>query len=334
VDTLAAASVAWTPEKGESDPLYLRIEGTVQSVLTDFEDDLALFADLLREFTEFLFESEQQAQARVEPAALQEGKGESWDHALAQADELIHARLQALPADQPLAPFLLPFLTTQWREVMARVLLDASEQAPSYQQAVSTMDQLIWSTQPKTTSEQRRALVEILPELVRQLNWGLDAIEWTGKPRATFTRRLINTHTLAIRMTRGAAVDTAAAEREEREVRAGQEALQQLDERRAARQVVTQEDSFDAQAQALVRGLWFEVTLDDGAQVRCRLSWVSPMRTRLLFTNRDGFDAFVRSEREVAAMLRLDRMHLLDQEPIVARALDQILVGQEQPLAA
>ncbi|MFZ3126396.1 MAG: DUF1631 family protein, partial [Rhodoferax sp.] len=72
------------------------------------------------------------------------------------------------------------------------------------------------------------------------------------------------------------------------------------------------------------------VTLDDGVHVRSRLSWISPMRTRLLFTNREGFDAFVRSEREVAAMLRLGRLRVLDQEPIVARALDQIMAAQEQ----
>jgi hypothetical protein len=330
VDTLAGASVAWAPEKGEADPLYVRIESTVQRVLTDFEDDLTLFADLLREFTEFLFESEQQAQARVEPVAQQEHRGESWDDALAQVDELIHERIQALSVDQPLVPFLLPFLTTQWRQVVARAMVDKDPQMPSYEQALATMERLIWSTQPKTTSEQRRELVAVLPEMVRQLNAGLDAIEWNGKPRATFTRRLITTHTLAIRLTQAPPVDTGLGELEARE---GQAAMQQLDERRAARQFAL-EDTFDAQAQSFTRGLWFDVTLDDDVHVRSRLSWISPMRTRLLFTNREGFDAFVRSEREVAAMLRLGRLRVLDQEPIVARALDQIMAAQEQQLAA
>ncbi|MFZ3221450.1 MAG: DUF1631 family protein [Rhodoferax sp.] len=326
VDTLAGASVAWAPEKGEADPLYVRIESTVQRVLTEFEDNLTLFADLLREFTEFLFESEQQAQARVEPVAQQEHRGESWDDALAQVDELIHGRIQALSVDQPLVPFLLPFLTTQWRQVLALALVDAHPQMPNYAQALATMERLIWSTQPKTTSEQRRELVAVLPEMVHQLNAGLDAIEWNGKPRATFTRRLITTHTLAIRLTQAPALDSGLGELEARE---GQAALQQLDERRAARQFAL-EDTFDAQAQSFTRGLWFDVTLDDGVHVRSRLSWISPMRTRLLFTNREGFDAFVRSEREVAAMLRLGRLRVLDQEPIVARALDQIMAAQEQ----
>ncbi len=330
VDTLAGASVAWAPEKGEQDPLYQRIEHTVQRVLTEFENDLSLFADLLREFTEFLFESEQQAQVRVEPVAQQEHQGESWEHALEQADELIHERIQALSAQQEVAPFLLPFLTTQWREVMARAWMDEATRDANYAQAVKTMEQLIWSIQPKTSAEERRELVAILPDMVRHLNSGLDTIEWNGKPRATFTRRLISTHTLAIRLTQPMPLDTGSAALEDRE---GQVALQQLDERRAARQFGAL-DTFDAQAQSFQRGMWFDVAIEQGTHIRSRLSWVSPMRTRLLFTNRDGFDAFVRSEREVAAMLRLGRMRLLDHEAIVGRALDKIMVGNDLQLAA
>lgn len=330
VDTLAGASVAWAPEKGENDPLYLRIEHTVQRVLTEFEDDLALFSDLLREFTEFLFESEQQAQARVEPVAQKEHKGESWDQALSQADELIHERIQVLSRDEPLAAFLLPFLTTQWREVLARTLLDETTRAVQQAQALTTMEQLIWSVQPKTTSQERRELVAMLPDMVRQLNAGLDTIEWNGKPRATFTRRLISTHTMAIRLTQHAPLDTGSAALEEQD---GKVALQQLDERRAARQLGAI-DSFDAQAQELQRGMWLDVMLEEGVQVRCRLSWVSPMRTRLLFTNRDGFDAFVRSEREVSALLRQGRMRVLDAEAIVGRAIGRIMVGNELKQAA
>lgn len=335
VDTLAGASVGWAPEKGENDPLYVRIEHTVQRVLTEFEDDLSLFVDLLRDFTEFLFETEQQARTRVEPVAQEEHKGETWEQALSQADELIHERINALSKDQPLVPFLLPFLTTQWREVLARAWMDEGSREVQHAKAVTTMEQLIWSVQPKTTSEQRRELVTVLPDMVRSINLGLDTIEWNGEPRATFTRRLIATHTLAIRLTQGnhsqsAALDTGSAALEERE---GQTALQQLDERRAARQFGAI-DTFDTQAQAFQRGMWFDVIMEEGARVRCRLSWVSPMRTRLLFTNREGFDAFVRSEREVAAMLRLGRMRLLDNEAIVGRAIDKIMVGNELQMAA
>lgn len=330
VDTLALASIAWAPEKGESDPLYVRIENTVKRVLTEFEDDLTLFSDLLLEFTEFLFETEQQAQGRIEPAADHELVGETFDQALAHADEVIHARIQALPPELPLAPFLAPFLTTQWRRVMARAWLNAPASPTLWESAVTTMDQLIWSTQPKTRTEERRQLVAVLPDLVRNLNAGLDAIDWTGEDRATFTRRLIATHMMAIRMTQPAPTDTASAVLEES---AGQEAMLELDQRRAGK-LAGATDAFDATAQNLTRGMWFDFMVDQSTQHRCRLSWVSPMRTRLLFTNRDGFDAFVRSEREVAALLRHGRLSVIDQLPIVSRALDRLMADADQAQAA
>lgn len=330
VDTLALASIAWAPEKGENDPLYVRIEATVKRVLNEFEDDLTLFSDLLLEFTEFLFETEQQAQGRIEPAADHERVGESHEQALAHADELVHARIGGLPPELPLAPFLAPFLTHQWRQVMAHAWLNAPSSPAQWESSVVTMDQLIWSTQPKTRTEERRQLVSILPGLVRNLNAGLDAIDWTGDARATFTRRLIATHMMAIRMTQPAPADTATAGQEES---ARQDAMKELDQRRAT-QLAGSADEFDFMAQNFARGLWFDFMVDQATQHRCRLSWVSPMRTRMLFTNRDGFDAFVRSEREVAALLRHGRLHVIDQLPIVSRALDRIMSDADLKQAA
>ncbi|MBK9236128.1 MAG: DUF1631 domain-containing protein [Rhodoferax sp.] len=327
VDTLASASIAWAPEKGEDDPLYMRIESTVKRVLNEFEDDLALFSELLLEFSEFLFETEQQAEQQIEPAATQERDKESLDAALAHADEVVHARITALPATLPLAPFLTPFLTTQWREVIAHAWLDAETRPGHWEAALATMDLLVWSTQPKTHSDERKKLVGVLPDLVRSINAGLDSINWTGDERATFTRRLIATHMLAIRMNQPAPEDSKAAALE---ASASQEAIDALDQRRAGK-LAGQADQFDAMAQSLTRGTWFDVVQDDGGSHRCRLSWVSPMRTRLLFTNRDGFDAFVRSEREVAALLRQGRLNMIDQVPIVSRAIDKLMAGDSEP---
>jgi len=330
VDTLASASVSWSPEKGEGDPLYQRIEGTVQRVLSEFEDDLELFSELLREFTEFLFETEQQAQERIEPTAEVEREGESFEQALAHVDEVVHARIAALPPESPLVPFLAPFLTTQWREVMARSWLHAQDDPTQWESAVTSMDQLIWSIQPKTKSEERKKLVAVLPDLVRNLNTGLDDIEWVGDARAKFTRRLISTHMLAIRMTQPAALDALPDAEEEQ---AGQAAMTELDQRRATK-LVGHLDDYDDMAHGLARGQWFDFVGPNAAQHRCRLSWVSPMRTRLLFTNREGFDAFVRSEREVAQLLRQGSLVVVNQEPIVARALERLMSESDQKDAA
>lgn len=332
VDTLAAASVTWTPDKGEQDPLYQQIDGTVQRVLREFDDDLALFAIVLADFTEFLFESEQRADKEIEPVAAQESNQEQLHAALAHADEIVHARITAVPEHLPLAPFLKPFLTVQWRQVIARAWMTEDTHAGHWNRTLDTMDQLIWSTQAKTTPDDRQKLMAVLPELVRTLNEELDGIGWEGEDRGNFTRRLIATHMLAIRMKAPAPPDSRSAALEES---AGQEAMQALDERRAlklAEQDQGQMDEFDASAQLLTRGVWFEKVSPDTPPFRCRLSWVSPLRTRFVFTNREGFDAFVLSEREVAAMLRRHELQMLDQAPIVERALNRLMADNEPDL--
>ena len=325
VDSLALASIAWAPERGEQDPLYVRIETTVKRILTEFEDDLTLFSELLMEFSEFLFETEQQAQRQIEPAVAREQTDEALDLAFRHADDVISERIASLSPDRPLASFLAPFLTGPWCQVMAHTWLQVGADSNQWEHELKMLDHLIWSTQAKINAEERRQLVHVLPELVRHLNAGLDSIDWTGEERARFTKRLIATHTLAIRMTKIGQADSVSGVLEGNSSHA---ALKVLDQRRE-RSLAGQADEFDAMAQTYNRGAWFDHVNEGGKQHRCRLSWISPMRTRLLFTNRDGFDAFVRSEREVASMLRLGRLRVIDQSPMVTRALDRIMGSPE-----
>ncbi len=321
VDALARASIAWVPERGEKDPLYVRIETTVKRILGEFENDLAVFSELLMDFTEFLFETEQQAQRQIEPAAAKGQSDEVLDLALRHSEDVISERIAALSPERPLASFLAPFLTGPWSLVMAHTWMKQGEDSVAWRHECKMLDYLIWSTQAKVNAEERLMLVQVLPDLVRHLNAGLDAIEWTGEERARFTKRLIATHSLAIRMTKPVHSDSVLTTLE---VNSSNAALKILDKRRE-RHLAGQTDEFDAMAQALSRGDWFDHVSESLKLHRCRLSWISPLRTRLLFTNRDGLDPFVRSEREVAGMLRLGRLRRLDQSPLVTRALDRIM---------
>jgi hypothetical protein len=195
---------------------------------------------------------------------------------------------------------------------------------------LATTDQLLWSTQPKRDSADRKQLVAVLPGLVRQLNASLDTLEWDANERETFTRRLIAAHMNAIRSSADAA---HVAPPDAQDLLALEEAAKLLDQRlldqRMADAVALEPDEFDTMARVFERGMWFDFVNDEGLAHRCRLTWVSPKRTRFLFTNREGFDAFVRSEREVTDLLRMGRLGVLRPEPIVTRALEQIMAVPE-----
>ena len=335
IDALAQSAVTWNIEKGEQDPLYLQIEKTVRRALSEFENDLFLFDHLLLEFVEFQNQAEQQAQAHIAPVVKVEQSDEALALARGHADEVVHDRIKSLPLASPLNPLLLPFLTMQWRDVLARGWLKVQSHPDIWNNALTTMDQLIWSTQPQTVlverrqrdvdltpkPQERRQLMRVLPDLIRNLGAGLDSIRWSGKAREDFMNGLMDLHMQAVRT---APPTPEELERRAREAQAGGEALRALDARVAQAQT-DPKDALLRNAQALNRGMWFDYLNDHSQLHRCRLSWISPKRTRLLFTNREGFDAFVRSEREVAELLRDGRLTEIDQAPIVGRALDQLM---------
>ena len=325
VDTLTTAALAWTPDQGQADPVYVRVEKTIQRVLTEFKDDVTLFGELVGEVSEFLFESERQTQGQIAPITEQEQRSELFEQALLHAGDVIDATIRALPGELPLAPLLAPFLKNQWREVMARAWVNVQNAPQQWEQASTVMKQLIWSTQPKTNSSDRVQLVAVLPELVRNLNIGLDAIGWSGEDRANFTRRLMAAHTMAIRMTRTTSGDTGAAALTDSDGEAGAAGGRQPPSQTVG------SDEFDAMVQRLNCGLWFDFKPDSGRRQRYCLSWISPLRTRMLFTRRNGADPLLRSAREVAAMLRQGQLHVIGKEPIVSRALNRILSGAQDP---
>ncbi len=331
VDALAAAAVGWAPESGETDPLYQCIDGVVGRVLAEFEADLQLFRTLLADVQAFVQANQQQAEVRIKPAASQEQLKEAREAALVHADGVVHQCIHALPIDEPLPPFLLPFLTTQWRDVLAHAWLVIDSEPARWDLAVKTMDDVIWSTRPRFQGEERGRLMALLPKLVPRLDSSLDAIGWKGPERDEFTKRLIGCHMKAIRTPKAgpAPVESGPGELE---TQVGRAAIQALDQRLAPAPQKAP-DAFDAMAQGLERGMWFDLEHDGDALRRYRLGWISPQRSRMLFTNRDGFEAFVRSQREVAALLREGRLTIIDQQPIVARALDQIM-AQDDPVEA
>jgi hypothetical protein len=322
LDMLAGASVGWRPESGIQDPLYRQIEKTVQRVLVEFHDKPELFQALRDDFERFLFELEREVVQNVAPYTSEVTTNEKLELALRACDECLHEHLRKRDP----APLLVPFLLREWRLVMAYAWGNRKARRDIWDRAVATMDGLIWSTEAKHSLEERRKLVIVLPRLVASLNAAIDAIGWKGEARTTFTRRLIEVHSECVQARGHTPADPKRLAREKQEARVAWHELQA----RRAELFLQDEDRFDVQAHQLASGAWFDFIAQDGVQNRYRLSMVSPMRTRYVFSLNDGKQAFVRNEREVAKSLREGRLKLLDAQPMTSRAINDILVNAQE----
>jgi hypothetical protein len=81
----------------------------------------------------------------------------------------------------------------------------------------------------------------------------------------------------------------------------------------------------------LQRGTWVEFARTSGAASRARLTWISPNKGVYLFTNpAAGAAAISISPEALAEQLRLGEARLLDDAPLVERAVDSMLANLRQ----
>jgi hypothetical protein len=84
-------------------------------------------------------------------------------------------------------------------------------------------------------------------------------------------------------------------------------------------------DQYDEFAESMTRGMWVEFTEESGVLVFAKLSWVSPLRGKYLFTHRNGLKAFSLTREELAKRFREDSAHPVESEPLLDRAFSDVM---------
>jgi Protein of unknown function (DUF1631) len=72
-------------------------------------------------------------------------------------------------------------------------------------------------------------------------------------------------------------------------------------------------------------GTWVQLTSESGRVEPAKVSWISPISSRLLFVNRRGIRVLVASAEELAAMARLGRLQLREAGTAFDDAMHQVM---------
>ena len=75
----------------------------------------------------------------------------------------------------------------------------------------------------------------------------------------------------------------------------------------------------------LNQGDWLNFARSSGVMARFKLVWISPKRTRFIFTNRQGENPFSFTAEELAQTLRDRRGSMVSVDSVVGRALNAAL---------
>jgi hypothetical protein len=222
------------------------------------------------------------------------------------------------------------------------VYLDHGEESEPWTMGVTTLEDLVWSVQPKKTNEDRRHLVALLPSLLKRMSAGMHEVPWPAEQRERFMTNLVEAHAAAVKPALAAVplptVAVAEQAKAEAEIAkaAGDEAAAAKAEQLAAAMEQAEpappepepevfDDQFLEIAQSLERGMWIEFESEDGQLAFAKLAWISPLRGTYLFTNRQGQKALSMTAEELATRFRSDSARLVEAEPLIDRAFGSMM---------
>lgn len=326
LDSISRAAARCGPNAGHDDPLYARILTLIERLQSEFKQDAGLFDVLCAELNDFLDRQEREADDRAVKAAPLVVERERRELAAVAADAVLSAWLSS-----PLPTAIADILTHEWRALLIHHYMQ--DDPTGWESGIATASDLVASVAPLSDAAGRKQLAAGLPTLVKRIHDGLDQANVTMERRVSLLDCLFSLHAAVLRgaappvttvITQVVAPSAPELVRESIEVDdAVVENLSLLD----ADNVPVIEDDSDSQRRVddLQRGDWVEFPGGTAGPVRYRLSWVSPERGILLFTNPHSPKALSVAPAALALQLERGEAAIVPIEPIFERAVNRAL---------
>lgn len=211
-----------------------------------------------------------------DPQSIGGSDSDAWERAEAVARDFLERPLPHLARD---------FLAGYWIDVLQKTAVLHPADSPQWLDTVAVIEDLAWSLAPKGDQDDRLQLIGLIPALLARLNRGLDLIDVARSDRRPFFDALIEVHALVLR---AELTPPPAPPRHET-------ALEQVCR--------------------LQRGDWVEFQLADGSASRERLTWISPQRGILVFSNHQGQRAIQIAPDDLADLVREHKAMLIFDQP-------------------
>ncbi len=302
------------------------VESVVESVLQNFDQDLAIFDDARRRIDELAAQEQTRCAERLVKVTREAERSEK----LAEGAELARARLgDRIDSETPL--FLREFLNEWWSHVLSTAHMDGGGSDSAFDEAMSTAEALIWSVAPKLPDEVGK-LAAMLPKLIGAVMRGVRQVSVPENVREAFFNELLKSHTRSIAAAKQAAATAAARRPTNVAMRAdGRIQFQRVSPTPANQPVIQRQVQCQSvRLDLLKRGDAIELLATDGEWRNFKLSWVSPQQ-RLYVLSRFPDEARSIERTQLAELFDRQQARLAESRSSVEQALEQI---NEQPKAA
>jgi hypothetical protein len=229
-------------------------------------------------------------------------------------------------------------LTATWMAAVASVQRNEGEGSVQWHGLLRTMDDLLWSVEPKVSADDRKRLINMLPAMLRDIQEGMQRAGMPQEGRDAFLGLLVDCHSQAVKAglrgmaalpdVKPVAVPVLDISIERAMIPAGDIQVEEIRLRGpsrpgAVRNVFTRTGIWTN----LQRGTWVEFTQGEPpVAARSRLTWISPNKGVYLFTNPfEANTAVSISPEALAEQMRQGEARIIDDAPLVERAVDSML---------
>ena len=338
LDTFGDVAVRLGDDFNAESPTFVHLEAIIGHLVANFQEDVGVFDRAREQLKEMTAEHDKKVEESAQVDAKRIEQQENLAAAKSAAEDEVKLRVQA----NKLPGSVLEFLIQQWLRYLLILFAQGGRESPDWLAGLETMDQLIASLEPVKTPEDKKKLASTVPVLVRKLVVGMNRVGTEQAAREQFLGDLMKYHTVSLaKLKEGAPPPPpppapVAATPEQLDFSApvsvpdaSGKAVEVVSlgldftpkpankEERANRKMALMSSLSVEPPSKMEMGSWVEFRpKEEGAEKRaCKVLFISPKKTRYLFSDRRGKDVIELSRAEIVRRLRTGEAVRLDEEP-------------------
>lgn len=315
LNQMAEAGARWVNSDGSSQyDMYDRIKHTVSRVLEEFENDVRIFAELLLDFSGYVKKIARR-QDLLEKRAMEKAQGEEQLREVKlQVNQAVRHRIDK----RELPSAILLLLLQPWSDYLAFLLLRYGEGSDSWRRALASIDDLLWSIEPKNSNSDRARQMEMHDDLLDMLETGFETIGYDQSKGKKLLEAVFSLQKLALQSKR---IEPAPAPMRNR--------LESMAAEKAGNSKASNESDITPDEKRMVEhlkmiefGTWF----DFKDAKRLKVAWYNSKTLHYMMVDQMGKKVAMKSGLELARDMLQGRANIIagSTKPFFERALESI----------
>ena len=343
---LLAQSAVGIDGISDDDPILNKIDEVVENILSEFSDDIILFSELKQEFSDFL----QAHHAREAELLSDIERRQQEREELALARAWVRETLEQHLLGRTLPGVIVDIILGPWKDVMLQTYLQEGENSMLWKTQIRFIDVLAWSVEPKQVTLDKNKLGNIIRQLITTLREGLIQIDYPQVEIDAIFAALEPYHLASVRgqqfkqsPNKDASLNQAIefTESEYADMQEGDNKVTAEQDFLGDDKVILEDivlegwesdpmldainDEYLDLARHLEMGKWVEFQDDKGNNRHAKLAWKSELLGEYTFLNWK-FDVVAdKTLLELAEDLRQGKAKVMDDVPLMDRALSSVL---------